>query len=251
MIYPFLPPRRLAACMRTAKRSLRGAGAKLHGLLFRGWAPLTGVLAATGAAAAFSPAWALPAYTLGALGSGVWIRHRGLEPQETALAQAVFGKAFPFGRRIVVTDLCGLGGTCFVCPGLGRQILVNLGRRAFTQPTRCCSSTYHAPGKLLVHELAHAWQIAHGHYYPRLWRRLLAGPNAGDAFYRPPPSLSPPWVALNLEQQATVVDEWFAPGRLGPDGWEGSPGMSPHHPYWDYVSTVIRDEHGGVSDDMG
>lgn len=212
---------------------------------------MAGALSALAAAVGVSPAWALPTFALGALCCSALVRQRGLTVEEEALARAVFGPAFPFGRRVILTDVCGLGGRCFVCPGFNRQVLVNLGRRAFDQPLHCCSSTYHAPGKLLVHELAHAWQIAHGHYHPRLWRRVLAGPGAGDAFYRPPPSLSHPWAALNLEQQATVVDEWFAPGRLGPDGWAGSPGMSAAHPYWDYVRTVIRGERDGTAGDRG
>lgn len=229
--------------------ALRGAGDRLHCLFFLGWAPLAGVLSALSAAAAFSPVWALPAYALGALGCRAVIRQRGLTVQEEALARTVFGPRFPFGRHIVVTDVCGLGGSCFVCPGLGRQILVNMGRRAFEQPMSCCSLTYQAPGKFLVHELAHAWQIAHGHYFPRLWRRLLAGASAGDAYYRPPPSLTLPWGPLNLEQQATVVDEWFAPGRLGPEGWAGSAGMSTAHPYWSYVRMVVRGETSDTHDD--
>lgn len=245
------PPLALVRLGASARAALRGCGTRLHRLFLHGWAPVAGTLSAMAVAAVVSPAWALPGYALGALACRPLVRQRALAPEEVALARAVFGPAFPFGRRIVVTDVCGLGGSCFVCPGLGRQILVNVGRRAFEQPLRCCSSTYHAPGKLLVHELAHAWQIAHGHYYPRLWRRLLAGPSAGDAFYRPPQSLSPPWAALNLEQQATVVDEWFAPGRLGPDGWAGAPGMSAAHPYWDYVRAVIRGEPDGTAGDRG
>jgi hypothetical protein len=215
------------------------AGAKLKRLMFDGLAPLFGIAASAAAAWALSPAWALPGFACGALVCRVLVRQRRMTMEETALAVAVFGPAFPALRRIVMTDLAGVGGTCFVCPGLRGQILVNLGRRAFEHPIRCCTPTYQAPGKLLVHELAHAWQIAHGHYFPKLAKRIAAGPAAGDAFYRPPQALSWPWPDLNLEQQATLVDEWFAPGRLGPDGWAGSAGMSSVHPYADYVRTVI------------
>ncbi len=192
------------------------AGAKLKLLMLDGLAPLFGIAGSAAAAWALSPAWALPGLACGALACRVLVRQRRMTREEAALAVAVFGPAFPAPRRIVITDLAGFGGTCFVCPGLRGQILVNLGRRAFECPMRCCTPTYHAPGKLLVHELAHAWQIAHGQYFPKLARRIAAGPAAGDAFYRPPQALSWPWPDLNLEQQATVVDEWFAPGRLGP-----------------------------------
>jgi hypothetical protein len=186
------------------------------------------------------PGVALPAFVVAAATAHTRIRHRAMTAPEQAFAQEVFGCSLPGGERIVLTDLAGLDGCCFVCPALNRQILVHLGPGCFEAPMSYRCPGYDRPGKLFVHELAHAWQLVHGHYYPRLWRRLLAGPRAGDEFYRPPAQLVPPWPALNLEQQATVVDEWFAPGRLGPPDWVGAARMSPEHPYWPYIRDVVR-----------
>lgn len=183
---------------------------------------------------------ALPAFAAATAAARACIRHRSMTRLEWALARQVFGASLPDDDRIVVTDLAGLGGCCFVCPALNGQILVNLGPGGFEDPLHWRCPGYDHPGKLFVHELAHAWQLVHGHYYPRLWRRVVAGPQAGDNFYRPPPRLAAPWPALNLEQQATLVDEWFAPGRLGPPDWDGGPGMSHAHPYWPYVRDVVR-----------
>ncbi|WP_157269972.1 hypothetical protein [Azohydromonas aeria] len=217
----------------------RGMPEAVHGLC-TGLAPLAGaVAAAVGWVLGDLPAGAL-AGIAGAVASRAMVRQRPLRPDEAALARQVFAAALPDTRRIVVTDLSGLGGTLFVIPGAAGRILLNLGPRGFDDALALCTPCYDRPGKLLVHELAHAWQIAHGHYWPRLARRVLAGPMAGDAFYRPPQRLAPPWAALNLEQQAAVVDEWFAPGRLGPEGWAGTPGMSRQHPYWPYVRDVIQ-----------
>lgn len=184
--------------------------------------------------------FAIPAFAAAAVLAHVRIRHRAMTPQERAFARSVFGGSLPNGERIVLTDLAGLGGCCFVVPALNGQILVNLGPGCYADPTGWRCPGYDHPGKLFVHELAHAWQLAHGQYYRRLWHRIAAGPRAGNNFYRPPARLEQPWPALNLEQQATVVDEWFAPGPLGPRGWVGTAGMSRQHPYWPYVRDVVR-----------
>ncbi|NML18791.1 hypothetical protein [Azohydromonas caseinilytica] len=222
---------------------LRLGAAALGQSLARLWdgpGRITGALAGGALLALAGPAWALAGVLGGACAGRIALRHRRMTARESALAASVFGNSLPAPHRIVLTDLCGLGGTCFVCPGLGGQILVNLGRRGFDDPIGCCTPTYAAPGKLFIHELTHAWQLAHGHYFPRLLPRLLAGPRAGDAVYRPPAVLVPPWPRLTLEQQATIVDEWFHPGRLGPAAWLGLPGMSEAHPYWLYVRDVIQ-----------
>ena len=232
---PHASRRALAAVRRWSARVARGVAGLLDGP-----GRMTGALAGAAVWLLAGPAWVPAAVVGGACAGRAVLRHRRMTAREQALAAAVFGASLPATHYIVLTDLAGVGGTCFVCPGLGGQILVNLGRRAFEDPIGCCSPAYAAPGKLFVHELAHVWQLAHGQYFPRLLPRILAGPRAGDDCYRPPASLERPWPRLGLEQQATVVDEWFHPGHLGPAGWAGTPGMSEAHPYWAYVRDVIR-----------
>jgi hypothetical protein len=208
--------------------------------LFRGPGFTFGAIAAGAGGLLGGAGVAIPAFAAVAAMTHACIRHRAMTRQEQAFAQEVFAGSLPGGERIVLTDLAGLGGCCFVCPALGGQILLNLGPHCFEEPMSYRCAGYDSPGKLFVHELAHAWQLAHGHYFPRLWHRVVAGPRAGDDFYRPPARLGPPWPALNLEQQATVVDEWFRPGRLGPQEWKGTAGMSLEHPYWPYIRDVVR-----------
>jgi hypothetical protein len=218
----------LKAIARVAKPLLRGPGFTF------------GAIAAGAGWALGGAGVAIPAFAVAAATARACIRHRTMTPWEQSFAREVFGCSLPGGERIVLTDLAGLGGGCFVCPALNGQILVNLGPRCFKEPMAYCCPAYEHPGKLFVHELAHAWQLVHGHYYPRLWQRVVAGPRAGDDFYRPPARLAPPWPVLNLEQQATVVDEWYAPGHLGPPDWAGTTGMSHEHPYWPYIRDVVR-----------
>lgn len=199
-----------------------------------------GVLAGGCALLLAGPGVAAPVAVAGLAAARRLIRHRPMTAREREFAAQVFGPALPGSRPVVITDLAGLGGSCFVVPAIDGQILVNLGRGAYEDPVAFRCPGYPGAGKLFIHELAHAWQLAHGEYFPRLGRRLLAGPGAGHDFYRPPAQLAPPWPPLNLEQQATVVDEWFCPGPLGPPGWAGTPGMSESHPYWPYVRDVVR-----------
>ncbi len=64
---------------------------------------------------------------------------------------------------------------------------------------------------MFIHELVHTWQIAHVAIHPELfWDAAqnavceLTGTNPYVV-----PSPLPAWSSLNLEQQASVVDQWY------------------------------------------
>ncbi len=57
-----------------------------------------------------------------------------------------------------------------------------------------------------------------------------------DAPYVPGPG-GLPWSSYNLEQQGTIVDEWFAPSAIGPLGFAAE---APAHPFFRYVCVDIR-----------
>ena len=162
------------------------------------------------------------------------IRHRRLTDGERRFAENVFGGSLPPNDRIVLTNLTGLGARPFTCPNAAGQTLVNVGA-AFDDPTAYESPAYPAPGKLLVHELTHVWQIRHTAFFPGLVCNALVT-HLTDGSYRPGEG-GKPWDEYNLEQQATIVDEWFAPSFRGPAGYAA---MSPDHPYHRYVVGTIR-----------
>lgn len=162
------------------------------------------------------------------------VRHRHLTDTERRFVDNVFGTSLPPNDRIVLTNLLGLGSRPFTCPNAVGQTLVNVGD-AFDDPTAYESPAYPAPGKLLVHELAHVWQIRHTAFFPGLLCNALVA-HLTEAPYRPGPG-GQPWDSYNLEQQATIVDEWFAPSFRGPSGYAA---MSPKHPYHRYVVGTIR-----------
>ena len=95
--------------------------------------------------------------------------------------------------------------------------------------------------KLLIHELTHAWQIAHTSFLPGLVCEGLvnqANNTVGQSVYvygRPGPNWS---TGFNLEQQAAIVDQWFGgtptvvvPNRKAKDE---------NDPYFAYIRDNIR-----------
>jgi hypothetical protein len=202
--------------------------------LFEGAAPLAGILVSGGALFIAGAGFLAPAYLSGAGAAAALIRHRPMEPEERSFAERVFGNTLPPNERIVLTNLSGLKGAKFVCPTVHGQILVNLGPTCYDHPTTYQDDKYPAPGKVFIHELAHVWQITHDTYLPRVCERI--GGEFTGASYIPPANLRYPWPALSLEQEATVVDEWFAPSTRGPRGTA----QSEQHPYFPYIRDVIR-----------
>ena len=61
---------------------------------------------------------------------------------------------------------------------------------------------YPTPGELLIHELTHAWQLARDRNM-YLWLEEIS-----RSEYDPLPAGSP-WQDNNIEQQATIVNQWF------------------------------------------
>jgi hypothetical protein len=137
------------------------------------------------------------------------IDHRPLNDAEKALAKRVFGTTLPVDD-VILTNLAGLGGRAFTAPGVDRKTYLNLGR-AYGNPLGPGGQSYPKPGQLLIHELTHAWQIAHTQFLPGLMcsgmvnqAEFILGDNVYD--YGPP---GPGWSSFNAEQQAAIVDQWF------------------------------------------
>lgn len=70
---------------------------------------------------------------------------------------------------------------------------------------------------MLIHELTHAWQIAHAGFLPGLMCSAImtqADFTFGDNVYQYGPA-GPPWWSFNPEQQGAIVDQWFAGNQDG------------------------------------
>jgi hypothetical protein len=179
-----------------------------------------GILAGAAGAFVFGPSMLIPAFIAGAAVAAAAIKQRPMNGPERDFADRVFQGRVPYDR-VLLTNLTGIGGRPFTCPGPGGVIILNMGD-GFDDPT-----TYrgdgddddrNAPGQLLIHELVHAWQIANETFLPEYYCRAFAtaaGTAGGDmSAYGYGPS-GPSWGSFNTEQQASIVDDWFG-GRDTP-----------------------------------
>ena len=137
---------------------------------------------------------------------------RPLTPGEEALAYRVFRDTLPYGR-IFISPWRGWRGRAFVLPtGVRRhpQYLLHLGPQGFADALRT-----HTLQATLIHELTHVWQGHHqswpwSYVLNSMWHQAVRGRRA--YVYTP----GQPWETYAAEQQAQLVQDWFAAGeRLG------------------------------------
>jgi hypothetical protein len=168
------------------------------------------------------------------------IKNRPLTDTEYQFASMVFGSSLPPAQDIILTNLEGLGGRAFVMPGLASKFYVNIGAYGYDHPMTHLRNENDNPGRLLIHELTHVWQIHHKKFVPGwVCSGLIsqAGNTFGDAYeYRSKGFL--PWGEFNIEQQGALVDEWFgrrqirAAGKMDPE--------DPSDPYFRYIRDDVR-----------
>lgn len=191
---------------------------------------------------------------------------RKLTPVEYAYFQKVFNNQLPPREMITLTKLSGAGGRPFVMPAavVGGGYLVNIGN-AYDNPTTHIGSAYPEPGQMLVHELTHVLQ---------LYRAGLTAAQAGKAMFIQVNDIlngddqsaydysgcpinqnyryclsrftwGKSWDSFNPEQQASIMDDYYAYGENSKVGYE-YPGQ------YRYVIENIRKErysksgHGAV-----
>ena len=155
---------------------------------------------------------------------------------EIKLAKEVFADTLLL-EDVRITNLAGLGGRAFTAPGVDGKTYCNLGL-AYDNPLGPGGSAYPQPGQLLIHELTHAWQIAHTDFLPSLMCSGLVNQANfvfGDNVYAYGPP-GPDWGEFNLEQQGAIVDQWF--GGNGANQGQYGP-MNHANPYHRYITGNI------------
>ncbi|MFI7696973.1 hypothetical protein ACIBQ6_48450 [Nonomuraea sp. NPDC049655] len=169
------------------------------------------------------------------------IKQRPLWAEEAKFANGeVFGGTLP-ADRITLTHLAGLGGRPFTMPGVDGRIYVNIGGDAFDAgPLKYKNKAYPVEGGLLIHELVHAWQISHSAFLPGTVCQgivVQANNQVGESVYQYP-APGGAWSSFGIEQQAAIVDQWFAgtPTAAVPRRTPKSPG----DPYFAYIRDNIR-----------
>lgn len=133
------------------------------------------------------------------------VQHRTMRADELRVARYVFRGTLGPTERIRLTNLAGLGGAPFVVPALDGGAHVNLGD-AYVHSNRITDIP------LLMHELAHVWQIQREIFsdvflckgaFVQTAQRLKKW--VGDQYaYR----AGSQWSAYGLEQQARIVEDW-------------------------------------------
>ncbi len=167
--------------------------------------------------------------------SSALIDSRPIAQAEIDLASTVFGNTIPYDK-VWLTNLAGLGGRPFTAPGVDEKIYCNLGS-VYANPLGSYPRAYPAAGQVLIHELTHAWQIAHTGFLPGFECSAVvtqANFTFGDNVYAYGPA-GQPWRSLNPEQQGAIVDQWF--GGNGKSA--GFKPMDQANPYYRYIRDNI------------
>ena len=163
-------------------------------------------------------------------------RTRDLSQEECDWANSqVFGGMLPPRDRLVLTDTIGAGKRAFTFPRFDNKITLNMGADAFSDPRQYeVASGQKVYGEVFIHELTHAWQIAHTPMELALLADALASKvcEAGGGNPYTYGDAGAPYSDFNLEQQAQIVSDWFA-GRKGA-------AMDTNSPFFRYVAQNIR-----------
>ncbi|MFF9914176.1 hypothetical protein [Streptomyces sp. NPDC013457] len=195
-----------------------------------------GVTIASGVLLVFGPAAIVPALAAGAAAEGL-VDHRPLFEEEAAFAAKVFGPTLPDREQIILTNLSGLDDRAFVVPGAGGSYLVNLGDD-FDDPMAAKGGKYTERGQMLIHELTHVWQASRWPATTYFCQGIF------ESTYEPGGDPGTPWSAYGIEQQATIVDRWYAadPEFLGGEFQNPHPDLSRKkaHPFDHYIHAHIR-----------
>jgi hypothetical protein len=160
------------------------------------------------------------------------IERRYLNALEIECARQVFGNTLAYDK-VILTNLGGMDGRAFTAPGADGKTYVNLGKN-FSNPL----VDWPRRGQLLIHELTHAWQIEHTTFLPGLMCSGIVNQTQyglfGDNKYEFGPA-GPPWDGFNLEQQASIIDQWFA----GNGHSSAYSEMDQENPYFRYIGEDI------------
>jgi hypothetical protein len=180
------------------------------------------------------PAW--PAAIAAVVQTALELKQRGVTDEEYAFANRVFRNTLPPQDSLTLTNLVAPNGkSAFTIPSFDGSIMVNVGDECYQSPTTAAlaGTRYTTPGQLFIHELTHAWQIAHSSLVPGLaCKRILNS----DYDYGGP---DVPFGCYGVEQQAQIVDDWFG-GTRSSIGHPGNTGReNPADPFFHYISDNI------------
>jgi hypothetical protein len=187
---------------------------------------------------------------------------RLLTQPEIDLAREVFQNTLPAWKLIGIRDGLGLGDAPWTDNGLlfdpklgfvGYQIMLgSLFKGELT--ARTGYGGYGRIRDIFIHEMTHVWQYHRGDWVKssaigaRIWEEVgvsfsfdfskgtIKTTTSDEAYSY---TVGKPWKDYNVEEQATIVEEWYS---SEPSRWTRSPGgnASPNDVRFPYIDTVIR-----------
>jgi hypothetical protein len=169
---------------------------------------LAGTIVVGGMVFIYGPGILFPAIVAGiAVGAVVEgdIGFRSLRAEEREFATKIFGSTIPF-ERIRVTNL-SKDGRAFVFPNLDGSILMNMNDH-YDDPVHKPRRDTNIPGQTFVHEFVHVWQIENSSFMPGFICEGIQ--SSGDYDYDSPSWYEKAWSEFGIEEQATIVAEWYA-----------------------------------------
>jgi hypothetical protein len=142
------------------------------------------------------------------------MRSRELRDDEKQLAAGVFKTSIPL-NKVRILPYSAPDGAAFTPPGFGIRYPICMGKAGFADAINGYYSR--RPGDTLIHELTHVWQGIYGStcvsyavnsLYHQAKAFLGGGSRHGAYSFTP----GQPWYSYNAEQQASIVETWFANG---------------------------------------
>ena len=135
-----------------------------------------------------------------------------------------FTIAVPNVGQLVAAALFGPLALPFFATGRADSYIINFGSSGFANAISSANVA------TFIHELTHVWQayqqsFTYGYIFNSLWHQAISGSNAYS--YTPGQN----WNSYNVEQQASLVQDWF------------SSGMSSTSSRFTYIRNSIRTGH--------
>jgi hypothetical protein len=147
---------------------------------------------------------------------------RLLTDAEKDLARRVFEETLPYGA-IYLSNGRGLGKRAYTIPHplhLGSYV-IHIGPDIFTDATDSSKDMFNQAGDaVFIHELTHVWQGANRRHaldyvFDSVYHQVREGSHAYDLDRNDVGKKS--WGEFNAEQQAMIVENWYAGGMLESD----------------------------------
>ena len=172
--------------------------------------------------------------------ASVGSRQRALSDEEYKWANdQVFQGTLPPRNKLVLTDTVGPQRRAFTFPRFDGKITLNMGPDAFADPRQYHVATRERKyGEVYIHELVHAWQVEHTPMQLALLADALTSQIKGSNAYIYG-NAGPPFKDFNLEQEASIVQDWWA-GKTHPYGNQTGIKQDPNSPYSGYIIFNIK-----------